>query len=491
MINLSLLQDTQDKIVVEPSNNIFQELGNNTYDFKDLISELIDNAIAAKRPDIRLKVSIEFWVDSKNNCHMIVVKDNALGIPQERLGMAISPAAIQSPNSLNEHGLGMKQAIAALGNLRYLATKTSVEPKARVIREFKYGELDYYLCNFDDVSGTEICIDHVKPIVNVNPQSITMLLVPYLSARYRRFLRPDNRQAEINIFSRSRASGDVQYSWEIREIKPIYFHPSTRGNKPVIENRRISGSGWKAELTFGYAPAESELKELGFEPLPQYYPYYVSMAKQGLDIILYDRVVLFHQLSEIDIVNVRHNDYNLVRGEINLLEGFTTAITKNSIILDDHFIECLDKVRDILVGKGGDTERSYLRLKRYPTEIPEKLLRDRLATWLKNNPVNRKSDVKTEYTIEGLAGAIDILADGEAWEIKRDQAGGLDVYQLFAYMDMGNIDKGYLLAGSHTTGAQAARDFIVSKHKKEIILAERKDFPINHPPNDEERKLYY
>lgn len=491
MINLSKLQRSQDRIVVEPSNNIFRELGNNTYDFKDLASELIDNAIAAKRPDIRLEVTIDFWIDKKNNCDMIVVKDNALGIPQTRLGMAISPAAIQSPNSLNEHGLGMKQAIAGLGELKYLATKTSVESKARVIREFKYGELDCYLSDFDDISGTEICISGIKPIVNVNPQSVTKILVPYLGARYRRFLRPDNKQAEITILSRNKDSGDVKYSWEVTEIKPIYFHPSTRRNKPVIENRKISGSGWKAELTFGYAPTDNELTELGLEPLLRHHPYYVSISKQGLDIILYDRVVLFHQLSELGIVNVPHNDYNLVRGEINLLDGFTTAITKNSIIMDNHFIECIERVRDILVGQGEDSEKGYLRLKRYPTEIPEKLLRDRLANWLQNNPINKKSNVKTEYTVEGLAGDIDILADGEAWEIKRDQANGLDVYQLFAYMDMGNINKGYLVASSHVTGAEAARDFIMKKHKKEIILARHKEFPITNQPTEEERKQYY
>ncbi|GJG92701.1 hypothetical protein C4097_03765 [Clostridioides difficile] len=35
-------------IKIEPSDNLFRELGNNTYDFVDLISEFIDNSIAAK-----------------------------------------------------------------------------------------------------------------------------------------------------------------------------------------------------------------------------------------------------------------------------------------------------------------------------------------------------------------------------------------------------------------------------------------------------------
>jgi hypothetical protein len=490
MIDVDKLKPSGGKVIVEPSNHIFSELGNNTYDFKDLLSELIDNSIAARRLDLRLNISIEFWVNTKNKCEMILIRDNALGISQDKLGPALSPAAMQSKNSLNEHGLGMKQAIAGLGTLKYLATKTPTDSQAIVVRELKFGELDCYWSDYSDTSGTEICIENIKPIVNVNPQSITMTIVPYLGARYRRFLRPENKTADIYLFSKNVNTGDILYSWDIVEIKPYYFHPSNRMNKPVIENRKISGSGWKAELTFGYAPSDDELKELGIDPLPHYHPYTVSLSKQGLDVILYDRVVLFHQLSELGIVNVRHNDYNLVRGEIRLLEGFTTAITKNSIIFDDHFIDCISKVKEILQGKGGD-EKGYLRLKRYPAEIPEKLLRDRLKNWLENNPVNKKNDVKTEYTIEGLAGSIDILADGEAWEIKRDQADGLDVYQLFAYMDMGNIEKGFLLASNHTTGAAAACDFILKKHAKHIVLAKRKDFPINHPPSEDERKEYY
>ena len=491
MIDLNNLQSVSGKINVPPSDSLFEELGNSTYDFKDLISEMIDNAIAAKPAVNRLKVTIEFWVDKSNAAYQILIKDNGNGIPQDKLGLAISPAGIQSPNSLNEHGLGMKQAIAGMGKLSYLATKTVGESKARVIRKFKFGDLDYFLVDFDESSGTEICVDNVKPIVNVNPQSITMTLVPYLGARYRKFLRPANKLAEIFIFVKNKDSEDILYSWEVIEVKPIYFHPSTRNNKPVIENKKLSGSGWKAELTFGYAPTDSEQKELGIEPLLNYHPYHVSLSRQGLDIILYDRVVQFHQLSQLGIVVAPHNDYNLIRGEINLIEGFTTAITKNLIIFNDHFQECIRAVRDVLVGTGEDDSKSYLRIRRYPAEIPEKLFRDRLANWLGNNPINKKNDVKTEYVIEGLAGAIDILADNEAWEIKRDQADGLDVYQLFAYMDMGGIIKGFLVASDFSTGAKAAKDFVNANHKKEITLAKLEDFPITHPPSDEERKTYY
>jgi phosphoenolpyruvate synthase/pyruvate phosphate dikinase len=58
-------------------------------------------------------------------------------------------------------------------------------------------------------------------------------------------------------------------------------------------------------------------------------------------------------------------------------------------------------------------------------------------------------------------------------------------------MDMGHIQKGYLVAASFATGAKATKDFINNNHNKEITLAKLKDFPVNHPPSEEERTSYY
>lgn len=93
--------------------------------------------------------------------------------------------------------------------------------------------------------------------------------------------------------------------------------------------------------------------------------------------------------------------------------------------------------------------------------------------------------------MQGVEGFIDILADGEAWELKRDQASALDVYQLFMYMDLGNLSKGFLIAKSYTPGAVIAANAIKDRHKKEIILSARDQFPINHPPTTQEREDYY
>ena len=83
-----------------------------------------------------------------------------------------------------------------------------------------------------------------------------------------------------------------------------------------------------------------------------------------------------------------------------------------------------------------------------------------------------------------------MLADGEAWEIKRDDAYGLDVYQLFAYLDMSDFKKGYLLAKEFKNSAYAAQDHINSKHEVNIVLTLLEKYPINHPLNEKEIAEY-
>ena len=126
------------KITVEPSNNIFAELGNNTYDFKDLLSELVDNSLAARLSGEVLHVRISILVDKEQSPKRFIIEDDASGIPVDRIGLAISPAGMQTVGSLNEHGLGMKQAVASLGKLESFITKTADREKAIAVTEFRF-----------------------------------------------------------------------------------------------------------------------------------------------------------------------------------------------------------------------------------------------------------------------------------------------------------------------------------------------------------------
>ncbi len=470
-------------ITVIPSSNLFHELGNNTYEYVDLLSELIDNAIAAKYADKLLEIKIILGYSSnKPKDNYILIRDNAKGIAFDKLGDAISPGALSGGSGLNEHGLGMKEAIAALGKLDYLLTKTENDSNAHKINKFDWGDLPVDDVEVDWSSGTEIKINNLTPVVDFNKMNYTRTFIKNLGARYRRFLRPSAPKMSLIIEMKDIDNNEIIEAWTVTEVKPVYFHPNKRQNSPVIENKKFSGKGWEAELSFGYAPTDGQYEELGLEVPDKFSPYNVSINRQGLDLIRNDRVIKFHQLSELGIVRVRHNDYNYVRGEIDLNKGFRTAITKNSLIFDEHLSELIDQLKTFL----NDPTKGYLKSKSWPEEIPERILRDRLAKYLKERSIAPKKDVSTEYAIEALGGFIDILADKEAYEIKAIKAAGIDIYQLFAYLDMGNLDSGIFIAPSYTTGAKETAKYINEKYKKKIILAKLDEFPINYPLTKDE-----
>ena len=59
------------------------------------------------------------------------------------------------------------------------------------------------------------------------------------------------------------------------------------------------------------------------------------------------------------------------------------------------------------------------------------------------------------------------------------------------YLDMGDIDKGYLLAQGFTTGAKIAAEAIHKKHKKVIELSVLDEYPILGDPSLDEQEKYY
>lgn len=495
MIDISTANKGSSAIVVLPSDALFEELGKNSYDYKDLLSELIDNSIAAAEADSLLKVKITLNVDNNGNKLRFIYNDNAKGICREKLGDALSPGKIQTRNSLNEHGLGMKQAIAALGKLEYLCTKSRNQEKACCVTRLGFGNIDVLELDWDQPCGTEICVTDLKPIVDVNPTSISRSITHYLGARYRRFLKKDAPKMELLISLFNEDSGSTQNEWCVTEEKPIYFDPHTRLNKPVFTNFKLKGTSWEARLTFGYAPAsDDDYQELGLEKPTKFAPYHVSIKHQGFDVIFHERVILFHQLSELGIIEARHNHFNLIRGEIELISGFQTAITKNLMIHDEAFTDLISQVRDILNGKKPgphNKTNDYLNRISHPEEIPEKLLRDRLADWLKTNPIAPRKDVHTEYAVEGIEGFIDIFADEEAWELKTGAISALEVYQLFMYMDVHNINKGYIVGKEIKPGGIVAIKHINEKHHKTIEFSKIVQYPINQPPSRSEIEEYY
>ena len=64
------------------------------------------------------------------------------------------------------------------------------------------------------------------------------------------------------------------------------------------------------------------------------------------------------------------------------------------------------------------------------------------------------------------------------------------MYQLFAYLDMTDFKKGFLLAKGFKTSAEAARDHINETHDVQITLSHLEKYPINHPLSEQEMQKY-
>ena len=120
-VKKELVKKKKASLVVLPSDDIYRKLGNNSYNFLQILCELIDNSLAA-RLNQRLNVRINLFYEEDDSKEMKLVRveivDDASGIAIADLATAISPGANSTEDGLNEHGMGMKQAIAALGVLR-------------------------------------------------------------------------------------------------------------------------------------------------------------------------------------------------------------------------------------------------------------------------------------------------------------------------------------------------------------------------------------
>lgn len=505
-VKKELVKKKKASLMVLPSDDIYRKLGNNSYNFLQILCELIDNSLAA-RLNQRLNVRINLFYEEDDSKEMKLVRveivDDASGIAIADLATAISPGANSTEDGLNEHGMGMKQAIAALGVLHYLITKTKEDDSATLIDTLRFGDIETYEVESFREHGTTISIQIAdSKAYTCRKELITKYLVPLLGATYRYFLKEDNKQMNLTVALIKEGNTQEDQVWDVQEVKPIYFHPTKAINAPVIQRYLLCGNGWMAELTFGYAPTEDQLtQDLGMDPLPSYHPYRVTNNHQGIDVLVRNRVVMFHQLKELDLVGSQHPQYNHIRGELNLLTGFSTTVTKNGVKRTRAFQECLQQVYDILHGHQGikgAAPKDYLKTETAPEGLPEALLTHRLVKLLEN--MGFYTEIYPELPIEGV-GRIDIFAtkkDGEIeiFEMKAGASKAQDVFQLFMYMVFKGVKQGKLVASKHSIGSKYARATLVKSFETffpglSIELKTHEDYNLQAPATREEREKFF
>ena len=473
---------------VEASNRLFYELKNSNYTYEQCLNELIHNSIASKNDGKLLTITISIFIskiDSSKN--YLIFEDDGSGMNHKQLENGISPGKKAGKHKLNDHGLGMNTSIPSLGKLDYLATKTKDINKAIFIEEFKYGKIKTKESIVDFEHGTEICIKNLNPIVFMSQVKYTKYLVKQLGATYRRFLSVNNPKIKliINFFDIDN-NNSLKKSWNIKEENQVFMNPFNRKNMPNEHNILFEGDNWKASLTYGYSAKENDYTLLVMEKPKHYFPYINCRKNQGFDLIINDVILKRNQLTEIGLVDKEHDRFNYIRGEINLIEGFSTTTNKVDVIRNKNFNELVKKIKNYL------NEKNYLKPIPYSSkDIKESVYKNRLVKNFNSNRFMLKEEVTPEYTVGALDGHIDILADKEAWELKRGIASGNDMYQLFGYLDMGNIKKGYIVAEGLSSGGKEALKHINNKYDLKIAFVTFKEANIAGDYTLEEIKNFY
>ena len=184
------MDDVIREFQVPPSDNIFSVIGDFGQQFEASLAELIDNSIAA-RVDDHVNVWIKYHFSLLNpTLSYMDVDDDAGGIHLDLIPRAIAPAAMagESVNSLNRHGMGMKHAIAAIGDLDYLISKTFGAEAFRIDKFTHENKTQAKKSTLDRDHGLSIRLKNLKPIVYKRTCDITSYIIKPLGARYKYYL---------------------------------------------------------------------------------------------------------------------------------------------------------------------------------------------------------------------------------------------------------------------------------------------------------------
>ncbi len=279
------------------TDDLYRELGKTNYSLEEALSEFVDNSLS-KKIDHSVSVDIHFYCDEiTTKCYRIAVEDNASGIARSDIPKALTPARRPEIIALNEHGMGMKQAIEALGSCEFIETRVLGQDAIRIEGPLSIdSNMDVVDCDFEN--GTHIWIDVRKTkcrlafggsgrIDKNNKQSIQKF-VWNMGARYRYFLDGHELVLRIHVHDGNKSCDP----WIVESVKPQYYHPLLNSGSPLIVNKEFSSGDLKAELTFGYAPKhENEYSLLGVPATKRGHPYHLTQDNLGLDILIGKRVI--------------------------------------------------------------------------------------------------------------------------------------------------------------------------------------------------------
>jgi len=433
------------EVILIANEGIFRGLAKQNMLFHQCISELIDNAIAAKRDDQKFKVEVIFNRQGDDFVD-VYVADNCRGMPLEVFKRALQLGESATTDSrLNEHGFGMKNALATLsGNNGYWKIWTKAidgdtvctaegpfGPKMCIKDTGSFPEEDFLPSDISTLIKVPVRLSFIQTVQGRGAPSkdlanLRAWLIEHLGVFYRGYLDQDPETYEN--------SGVIMVSIERNRLRVPPVRVPLGNMQTEYFQTEIGGQVVDLEYRYGTLDEVKRDRLVGGEKAKFYYQG--NIPTQGIDIGLGKRVIATRQFETIwheeggDRQLARHNKFNDFLGELLVPElprgTLTTVNNKTDFNLDDpdwsKIFEKLNEfrpIRDIRDKSEAGLRDKWVRM--LGATNPEDTVTDEKSVW----PPGTRIDVYRK-TPEGK-----III----YEIKTGTGSPLHLYQLKMYWD--------------------------------------------------------
>ncbi|MGH9714544.1 MAG: ATP-binding protein [Candidatus Acidiferrales bacterium] len=427
------------KVPLIANKGIFRGLASQNMLFHQCVSELVDNAIAACPTNKKFKIDLIFLTSPGDNDHAdLYIADNGGGMSLVHLGKALQLGESATTESrLNEHGFGLKNALATLsgGNGPWkIWTRGAGGPvltvegpftSEMVIRDDEDFPTDAFLpADFSTLIKVNVKTSFIQtaqgrgaPATDLN--ALRDWIVEHLGVLYRGYLGQDEETFEtrgvivVSIGTNSVQVLPVEIPFGNREVK--YFDVEIGGKVQHIQYR--------------YGTLDEEKRDKLIKGKKAKFYYQQNQPTQGIDIRLGKRVIATRQFETIWNIS-RHNSFNDFVGELlipDLPRGvLSTTNTKTDFNLDDP-----------------DWGKIFGKLKDFPPvkEIRQKTETEVRDKWIRMlNATNPEDTVTNERSVWPTGTRIDVYRKTPQqkviiYELKVTSGSPIHLYQLKMYWD--------------------------------------------------------
>lgn len=406
------------KVNLIANAGIFRGLSKQNILFHQCIGELVDNAIAAKIEDKKFRIDIIFIKnEGENDIVDVYIADNCKGMSLElfKKGLQLGESATIE-NRLNEHGFGMKNALATMSGengpwniwTKTLDEDTVYSAKGPFTTEMyirddvPFPEEDFLPTDISTLVKVKVKLTFIQTVQGRGAPSkelsnLREWLIEHLGVLYRGYLEQDPKTFEHNgVLVVSIGNDSLQ-------VPPIPV-PLGNMNTDYIDVE-LGGNVYRLEYKHGTLDEVKRNSLVRGEKAKFYYQK--NIPTQGVDIRLGKRVIATRQFETIwktdDKELSRHNNYNDFLGELVIPElprgVLTTINNKTDFNFDDpDWVNIFNKLNEFRPPKK-IREKSEAALKKKWMNMlratnPEDSISDEIGVW----PTSTKIDVYRKTT---------------------------------------------------------------------------------------------